>query len=361
MPKSVMERMLKTTTLDETSVLEKSKYFKDQEVIDNEIPGLNIAMSGDVDIGYTSGVTIIAGPSKHYKSGISLEFIKPYLEKHKDAICVFYDSEFGTLPSYFETSGIDTNRVLHCPVTNIEELKFDLMKKLEELTDKDNVIFFVDSLGNLASIKELEDAKGEKTVEDMTRAKKMKGLFRMITPLLTVKGFPFFGISHTYDTIENYSTQVVSGGKGQYYSAGTVLIMGRRQLKEKVNGKDKIVGYEFMLTIDKSRHVREKTVIPIRVTYDGGICKYSGLLDIALAGNFVSRPSSKTYTRPTVEDDKKWFKKQTHCAEFWDPILADEEFKQWVRECYQLGASNQTDLIYDEETGEIIAAQKIDD
>ena len=103
-----------------------------------------------------------------------------YLRAKPDAVVLFYDSEFGS-QSYFETFGIDTDRVLHTPVTDAEQLKFDLVSQLDQLDKKDDVIIVIDSIGNLASKKELEDAINEKSVADMSRAKALKGLFRMVT------------------------------------------------------------------------------------------------------------------------------------------------------------------------------------
>ena len=78
----------------------------------------------------------------------------------------------------------------YTPITNVEELKFDLIKQFEELDRDDNVIVVIDSIGNLASKKELEDALSEKSVADMSRAKPLKGLFRMSTPYLKMKNIP---------------------------------------------------------------------------------------------------------------------------------------------------------------------------
>ncbi len=112
-----------------------------------------------------------------------------YLKKHEDAVLLFYDSEFGSPQSYFENFDIDTSRVLHTPVTNVEELKFDLVNQLEQIERGDKVVIMIDSIGNLASKKELEDALNEKSVADMSRAKALKGLFRMVTPMLTMKRY----------------------------------------------------------------------------------------------------------------------------------------------------------------------------
>ena len=87
-----------------------------------------------------------------------------YLKKYDDSVLLFYDSEFGSPQSYFESFDIDTSRVLHTPVTNIEELKFDLVNQLEQIERKDRVVVIIDSVGNIASKKELDDALNEKSV-----------------------------------------------------------------------------------------------------------------------------------------------------------------------------------------------------
>ena len=104
-----------------------------------------------------------------------------------DAVLLFYDSEFGSPQAYFENYGIDTTRVLHTPITNVEELKFDIIAQLEGLDRNDKVVIVIDSVGNVASKKELDDAINEKSVADMSRAKALKGLFRMTTPYLNMK------------------------------------------------------------------------------------------------------------------------------------------------------------------------------
>ena len=148
----------------------------------------------------------------HHNTLFGLVQTAAYMKAKPDAICLFYDSEFGAGKDYFESVGVPIERVIHIPIMNIEELKFDLVQKLEEITKKDNIIVFIDSVGNLASKKEIDDAKDEKSVADMTRAKQMKSLWRMVTPYLTMKDIPLIAISHTYETMEMFSKQVVSGG-----------------------------------------------------------------------------------------------------------------------------------------------------
>lgn len=148
----------------------------------------------------------------HHNTMLGLFCIKAYLDKYKDAVCVFYDSEGGVTPDYLISNGIDPNRVIHIPIEHIEMLKFDMIKTLKELDRKDKVIIMIDSIGNTASLKELEDAENEKSVAEMQRAKSLKALFRMITPSLISKDVPCICVAHSYDTMETYSRAIISGG-----------------------------------------------------------------------------------------------------------------------------------------------------
>jgi RecA/RadA recombinase len=173
---------------------------------------INVAFSGDIDGGFSSGLTVLAGPSKHFKTSFALVAAAAYLDKYKDAVCLFYDSEFGSPQSYFQAYGIDTDRVLHTPLTDVEVLKHDIVAQLEEITKKDRVIIVIDSIGNLASKKELDDAKEGKSVADMSRAKQLKSLFRMITPYLKMRDIPMIAVNHTYQEIGLFPKAIVSGG-----------------------------------------------------------------------------------------------------------------------------------------------------
>lgn len=209
---SVMDKLKKNSRIKDAAVLSEQKIFQNQDIVDTGVPMINIALSGDFDGGLGAGMTVLAGPSKHFKSNFALLMAKAYLDKHKDAILVFYDSEFGSKDSYFQSFGIDPERVWHVPATDIEKLKFDLVHQLDELDRKDHVIIVIDSVGNISSKKELEDALSEKSVADMSRAKALKGLFRMVTPLLTMKDIPLIAINHTYKEMGLFPKDVVSGG-----------------------------------------------------------------------------------------------------------------------------------------------------
>jgi hypothetical protein len=134
----------------------------------------------------------------HHNTSYALLMAKGYLDKYEDGVVLFYDSEFGSPQGYWKSFGVDTSRVLHTPITNIEELKFDLMTQLEAIDKKDHVMVLIDSVGNLASKKEVEDALKESSAADMTRAKQLKSVFRMVTPLFKLKDIPCVAINHVY-------------------------------------------------------------------------------------------------------------------------------------------------------------------
>jgi RecA/RadA recombinase len=257
---------------------------------------------------------------------------------------LFYDSEFGSPQSYFTNFGIDTSRVLHTPITNVEELKFDLINQLEAIDPDDKVIIVIDSIGNLASKKELEDAINEKSVADMSRAKALKGLFRMSTPYLTMRNIPLLAINHTYKEIGLFPKDIVGGGTGIYYSADNIWILGRRQNK---TGTE-VTGYDFIINVEKSRYVKEKSKIPISVSWDGGIERYSGLLDVALAGGFVTKPSNGWYqlvdTSTGAEIGSKVRQKDTLTEEFWSDLLDNDNFRSFIEGMYGITGSVTAEL-----------------
>ena len=187
---SLLDKIKNNSTIKNSAILSISKFFTQKDMIPTSIPMINVALSGKLNGGFTPGITMFAGPSKHFKTAFSLLMAKSYLEKYPESVIIFYDSEFGTPQSYFDTFDIDTDRVLHTPLTNIEELKFDIMKQLEGIERNERVMIIIDSIGNLASKKEVEDALDGKSVADMSRAKQVKSLFRMVTPHLNLKDIP---------------------------------------------------------------------------------------------------------------------------------------------------------------------------
>ena len=350
---SLIDKLKKNSTSKYTAVLSDSKFFSEKDMIQTKVPIINVALSGKLDGGFTPGLTMFAGPSKHFKTAFSLLMAKSYLDKYPEAVLLFYDSEFGTPQAYFNSFGIDTTRVLHTPITDVEQLKFDIMAQLENIERNERVIIVVDSIGNLASKKEVEDTLNEKSVADMSRAKQLKSLFRMVTPHLTLKNLPMVVVNHTYKEIGMFPKDIVGGGTGSYYSADNIFIIGRQQ--EKDGGE--VAGYNFIINVEKSRHVREKSKIPVTVLHEGGISRWSGLVDLAISSGHVIKPSNGWYQRVDMStgeiEDKKWRLKDTESKDFWLPILSDSKFSDYVEKKYRvaygdiLAEEDSVDDVYD--------------
>ena len=350
---TLLERMKKSGSIKTSDILTESSFFMAKDTIQTDLPILNIAFSGDLDGGLIPGLTILAGASKSFKTLLGLYCLKAYMNKYPDAICLFYDSEFGVTPDYIKSNGIDGNRILHIPVEHVEQLKFDIVKRLEEIKRGDKVFIFVDSLGNLASKKEVEDANDEKSVADMSRAKAIRSLLRIITPHLTMKDLPCIIVNHIYQTMEMYSRVVIPGGTAVTYAANSIFVISKAQEKDGTE----LVGYNFTINIEKSRYVREKSKLPIQVTYENGISKWSGLLDIALETGHVIKPSNGWYQKVNTTTgeiaEQKFRFKDTQSGNFWNEVLSDETFKQAIRDRYQLGAVPMTDDSLDQALAEI--------
>jgi RecA/RadA recombinase len=340
----MMDKLKKNSKIKTTAILSESKFFTETDMVPTDVPMVNVALSGSIDGGITPGLTVLAGPSKHFKTSFALLMASAYMKAKKDAVMLFYDSEFGSPQSYFEQFGIDTSRVLHTPIANVEELKFDLIGQLESIDRKDDVIIVIDSIGNLASKKELEDAINEKSVADMSRAKALKGLFRMCTPYLTMKNIPMLAVNHTYKEIGLFPKDIVGGGTGIYYSADNIWILGRQQDKQGTE----IKGYRFIINVEKSRYVKEKSKIPITVSWEGGVQRFSGLLDVALVGGYVAKPSNGWYCRVDRDSgelvDPRVREKDTLQEEFWKPVFADTDFADFLKSQYSIGLAQKVDM-----------------
>jgi len=198
-------------------------------------------------------------------------------------------------------------------------------------------MIIIDSIGNLASKKEVEDAIEGKSVADMTRAKQLKSLFRMITPHLSLKDIPMVVINHTYKTMELYAKDVVGGGTGSYYGSDNIWILGRQQDKDGTE----IQGYHFVINVEKSRYVKEKSKIPITVSFNGGINRWSGLLDVALDGGYIAKPKAGWYavvdkTTGELQQPNMRAADIVNNKEFWMKIFETTDFARYIENRYKI-------------------------
>ncbi len=332
--KKLTDKLIKGLKINHgASVLTHSGFINEdkEHYIKTDIPILNTALSGNPDLGLSYGVTMFAGESKRFKSTYGMLLAKAFQDKYKDGIVLYLDSEQGI--QNIEKYGLDSDRVVHVPIMNVEELKFNLSNVLEEWDKDDKLFIFTDSLGNLASKKEVDDSLEGKSVADMSRAKQMKSVFRIITPIINLKKIYTYFIQHVYKSQDFMPVDVVAGGTGGMLSADTVVIVGKSKEKE---GKE-LQGFNFKLKINKSRYVKEETVFDIIATFEDGVLPYSGLSDVAVECGIiekVKRRSNMLVFKDLEIKEKESTLKQS--KPFWDRVFEESDLKECMIKKYQL-------------------------
>lgn len=269
---------LKASTKNKlVNVLSESDVFNVKDCATTPIPALNLILSGDVLGGLPTGITTIAAPSAHFKTILGLFMVASYMRKYDDAVCIFYDSEGGVTQQTFESMGVSADRILHVPVSDIGQLRTEITNHLININRGDHVIIFIDSIGMLPSLKEVSDAEDGKNVADMTRAKDMGSLFRIMNAKSVVLNIPIVVVNAVYQTLEMYSKTEMKGGTGARYSSQQILYISKAKDKD----GDELLGYRFRITANKSRYVREGESIPLMVSFENGISKWSGMFELA--------------------------------------------------------------------------------
>ena len=354
---SLMAKMLKAGGKT-ASVLASSDYAEKEILCSTSVPLINVMLSGALDGGLKAGLTQVVGDSRTFKSNFCLVLVKAYLDKYPGAVCIFLDNEFGAA-QYFKPMGIDPNRVVHLPVTDVEDMKQRTVSMLESVEAGDKVIFFLDSLSQIASLKETQDALDGKVVADMTRAKMINSYMRIITPRVTMKKIPFLFINNYYDdTSSPYAEPILKGGKQAFLSSDTIFFVTRSQIKD----AEKVLrGWSFNYTAMKSRTVKEKSKFGIEVMYDGGVNEDSGLFDLAMESGFITAPKQGWYQinlpgkertslvrRKDIEEDSSFFK----------ALVVNGDFKAYIHKKYALEGGEMFEKpkleIVDDETGEVV-------
>jgi len=338
---SLAKRLIQATGKESrASILTDSKFFDKEVVCTTSIPMANLLMSGFVKGGITPGITMVVGDSRTFKTNMCLFLAGQYMRKYPEAVMVFVDSEFGAASSYFKTFGIDTDRVVHIPVENIEQMTFEIVQILEAVTKGENVFFFIDSISQVSSKKEAQDALDGKGTTDMTRARTLNSFWRIVTPKLNLRGIPMFAINSFYDDMTNkYAERHIKGGKQGFLSSDAVWFVTRSKEKD----EDGLNGFTFNYTPMKSRFVKEGTKFPIKVTFEGGIDQYSGIWDLAREFELVRMPSNAWYTVSEtlgftdINPNEKFRKADLETPEFLSRIVLSKPFQELAEKKYRLG------------------------
>ena len=278
----------------------------------------NALVSGSIHGGISGNkITAIAGESSTGKTFFALAVVKHFLDSDPNAICIYYDTESAITKSLLQDRNIDTNRVVVMNVVTIEEFRqkalqcVDRYMKLDK-SERQPMMFVLDSLGMLSTEKEIGDALADKQVRDMTKSQLVKGAFRMLTLKLGQADVPLIVTNHTYDVIGAYvPTKEMGGGSGLKYAASTIIYLSKSKEKD---GKE-IIGNIIKAKTAKSRLSKENQQVQIRLYYDErGLDKYYGLLELGELGglwkNVAGRyeiQGKKVYAKAILKDPETYF------------------------------------------------------
>ena len=215
-----------------------SEFSKITEWIDTGNYHLNAVFSGDLFGGIPNNRTIcLAGESGTGKTFLMLNMVRE-LQK-KGYYIIYYDTEGAVDVDNIKNFQVDPNRFDHQPLSDLAKFRTsitNMIKKMVEAKAKGydipKIAICLDSLGMLATTKEIEDAMSGSDKADMTRAKMVRSLFRIITSDLTGLGVPFLFTNHTYASTGMFPTINLSGGGGLVYSASVILALSKAQIKE---------------------------------------------------------------------------------------------------------------------------------
>ena len=299
----------------------------------------NALLSGSLHGGLPMNkITALAGESATGKTYFALGICQKFLEDNPDSAVIYFESESALTKDMIEERGIDSNRIVIVPVVTVQEFRNQSLSILDRYLETDEserppMLFVLDSLGMLSTTKEIEDTAEGKETKDMTRAQITKGAFRVLTLKLGRAKVPMIVTNHTYDVIGSmFPQKEMGGGSGLKYAASSIIFLSKKKEKDGTE----IIGNIIHCKNAKSRLTVENRMVDVRLTYDKGLDRYYGLLDLALAfdvfkkqGTRILLPTGKTEYGKTIYNNPEKY--------FTDDVM--EQLEVVVNEYFKYGKS----------------------
>ena len=278
----------------------------------------NALLSGSIYGGLPANkITALAGESATGKTFFLMGIVKNFLDSNPDAGVIYFESESAITKQMVVDRGIDPERMVILPVTTVQEFRTQSLKVLDSYlikSDKRPMLMCLDSLGMLSTTKEVEDTSEGKETRDMTRAQVLKAAFRVLTLKLGKAKIPMVITNHTYDVVGSmFPTKEMGGGSGLKYAASSIVYLSKKKEKDGTE----VIGNIIHCKNHKSRLTQENKMVDVRLTYNKGLDKYYGLLDLALKYNMFKQVSTrielpdgtKQYAKTINNEPEKYFTK----------------------------------------------------
>ena len=288
---------------------------------------LNAALSGSLYGGVPNNkITAFAGESATGKTFFVMGVVKQFLNDNPDAAVFYFDTEAAVTKEMMKSRGIDTNRVIISEPETIQKFRHTALQIIDNYSktsekQRPPMMMVLDSLGQLSTTKEVEDTASGSETKDMTKAAVLKATFRVLNLKLAKINVPLLVTNHVYDVVGSYiPMKEMSGGSGLKYTASQIVFLGKKKEKD---GTD-VVGNIIKINMMKSRFTKENKKIEVLLTYDKGLDRYYGLLQLAEKYNIIKKVS----TRYEMPDGVKVFGKAINKNPekyFTDDIMAQLE------------------------------------
>ena len=273
---------------------------------------LNAALVGDIFKGYPNNrSTALVGPSGTGKTYLIMNACKQ--AQDQGYYIVYYDSENAVDKTLLNKFKIDLTKFRYEPVNTVQEFRSNITAMLDMLIENKEkgfkipkIMVCLDSAGNLATQKEIEDAKSKEDKADMTRAKLLKSTFRILMTKMALCHVNFIFSNHSYSSQSFIPTQVAGGGTGPEYAASIILFLSKAKLKE---GTEQ-TGIVVTAKANKNRFCKPKAV-KFHLSYNKGMNPYVGLEEyISWENCGVERGkflSAKEYDKLSPAEQKKCY------------------------------------------------------
>ena len=285
----------------------------------------NALLSGSIYGGLASNkITAIAGESATGKTFFLMGIVKNFLDTNPNAGVIYFESESAITKQMVVDRGIDPERMVIMPVTTVQEFRTQSLKVLDSYllqpeSQRQPLFLCLDSLGMLSTTKEVEDTADGKETRDMTRAQVLKAAFRVLTLKLGRAKVPMVVTNHTYDVVGSmFPQKEMGGGSGLKYAASSIVYLSKKKEKDGTE----VIGNIIHCKNHKSRLTKENKMVDVRLTYDKGLDKYYGLLELAEKYGIFKKVS----TRFELPDGSKQFGKTILSSP--DTYFTDEVMKQ---------------------------------
>ena len=280
-----LKDIIKSTGNEYASLVEDGVEAGDVEnFIDTGSYIFNALLSGSIHGGLPANkITALAGESATGKTYFLCGIVKNFLDANPDAGVIYFESESAITKQMIVDRGIDAKRMVIVPVTTVQEFRTQAIRVLDTYlaqneADRKPMFLCLDSLGMLSTTKEVEDTTDGKETRDMTRAQVLKAAFRVLTLKLGKAKIPMVVTNHTYDVVGSmFPTKEMGGGSGLKYAASSIIYLSKKKEKDGTE----VVGNIVHCKNHKSRLTVENKMVDVRLTYDKGLDKYYGLLELA--------------------------------------------------------------------------------